>query len=232
MPGAPSSLRFTRRAALGAGVSSLAAAASPIARASAQTPVASFGVPGIAEPAFEFVGRIDQRGGEFTVYGYLTHAAGLDQDELFANDDPADRTEASARLTFHGRAFLTARSILDNLFSVTSDGEIRFYASDTPAGAFTDPDSFAAGTEFAIAGIRIRSVVNVQAPESGIATGTGWFLLTSATPVTIAGQELTLEGIGAPHSIAFTGQGTLEEPIEPRSFIIMSGGIIPGSPTT
>lgn len=229
MPTAPAPLQFTRRAALGAGAASIAAAALPNTRAAAQTPVTSFGLPGIAEPAFEFVGRIDQRGFDFTIYGYLTHAAGLNQIELFANDDPAERTEASARLTFHGRAFLTARSILDNLFSVSSDGEIRFYAADVPTASFADPDSFAAGTEFAIAGIRIRSVVNVQAPQSGIASGTGWFLLTSASPVTIAGQDLILEGVDTPHSVTFTGQGTLEEPAEPRSFIVMSGGIIPGA---
>lgn len=232
MRGTPSPLRFTRRAVLGVGAASLAAAALPtprVAGQSAQTPAASFGLPGIAEPAFEFVGRIDQRGGDFTSYGYLTHAAGLNQDELFTNTDPVDRTEASARLTFHGKTFLTARSILDNLFSVTSDGEIRFYASDTPTSSFGDPDSFAAGTAFAVAGVRFRSVVNVQAPASGIASGTGWFLLTSATPVTIAGQDLTLEGVGTPHSVTFTGQGTLEEPTEPRSYIVMSGGIIPGT---
>ena len=228
MPDAAAPLQFTRRAALGAGAATFAAAL-PVSRAAAQTPVASFGLPGIAEPAFEFVGRIDQRGGDFTIYGYVTHAAGLNQAELFANDDPAERTEGFARVTFHGQAFLTARSILDNLFSVSSDGEIRFDAPDTPAASFTDPDSFAAGTEFAIAGIRIRTVVNVQAPQSGIASGTGWFLLTTATPVTIAGQELVLEGVDVPHLVSLTGQGTLEDPTEPRSFIVMSGGIIPGA---
>src|SRR5687767_4064682 len=69
-----------------------AAAALPAAgvgrgRVSAQDAAGeALGLTGPDLSAIEFVGKIDQRGTDFTFYGFLTHLDGLDEADLFTND--------------------------------------------------------------------------------------------------------------------------------------------------
>jgi len=197
--------------------------------AAAQTPVAGaeeigFAVPG--ESSLEFICRIDQNGADFNIYGYVTHIAGLDDADIFNNDDPANRTEADAKLTLFGPATLAARSILENIFAVTAIGQVRLYVNETGGGRFDRPEAFFAGTQIGTAAVRIRSIVNVQAPQAGIAGGTGTFTITDAQPFTLGSELLVLGGPQNAQSFTFTGQGTLLDPAIPRSFILAAGAIL------
>lgn len=231
----PLANRVSRRSALqGAGAIGAAAAAHRLGlSASAQTPEAAGAVVGVGSPgqsSIEFLGRIDQDGGDFNLYGYLTHVASINDATIFTNDDPANRTEADARLTFFGTARLIARSILENLFAVTANGEIRVYANEKGGGRFDRPESFFSGTQIAAVAVRIRSIINVQAPQAGIAGGTGTFTVIDAQPFSLGGDPLILGGLGAGQALTYTGQGTLLDPAVPKSFILAAGAILPAVP--
>ncbi len=198
--------------------------------AATQTPDAGveeigFAVPG--ESSLEFICRIDQNGGDFNVYGYVTHIAGRNDADIFINDDPVNRTEADARLTMFGSATLTARSILENIFAVTANGQVRLFFNEPGGGRFDRPESFFAGTEFGAAAVRIRNIVNVQAPHTGIAGGTGTFTVIDAQPFTLGSVSLIFGGVQIGQSLTFTGQGNLLDPAIPQSFILAAGAILP-----
>jgi hypothetical protein len=192
--------------------------------AAAQGTPVGLTAPGLA--AFEFVGKIDQTGTNFNAYGYLSHVAGLDEAALFTDDEVAARGEATARLLFAGGASLVARSVLDNLFDVTSVGSLRFALADGGA-SFAAPESFAGGTAIAEAALRIRTLVNVQAPQQGIASGFGELVLEAVTPFGLDGEEYAFGAEGLTLAVALTGQGTLHDPDEPRSTIVMAGYATP-----
>ena len=207
-----------------------AAAASPAAglargRVAAQ---ADEGVVGVAGPdltAIEFVGKIDQKGGEFTFFGFVGHFSGLDDADLFTNDLVAGRNETAARFTLFGTANLTSRAVVDNLFVVTAAGELRFYFNEPGGADFAVPESFISGTQIATATIRIRNVINVQGPERGVADGGGELAFATVEPFTLGERELRLGEVGLVRGLSFTGQGTLLDPDLPRSTIVIAGDL-------
>src|SRR5438128_1554415 len=75
--------------------------------------------------AFELIGQVDQNGEDFAGYGYLTHVAGLPDDQLFTGQGV--HSEASARLTFYGPAKQTARSVISNVIVIDAVGTLQFY---------------------------------------------------------------------------------------------------------
>jgi hypothetical protein len=68
--------------------------------------------------AVEYVGRVDQNGGNFVSYGYLTHISGLTSTLLFS--DILTTTEATARFTYYATATLTSHYVIANVAVVGS----------------------------------------------------------------------------------------------------------------
>jgi hypothetical protein len=172
--------------------------------------------------AFEFVGRIHQLGMDFALNGYVTQMAGLSAEALFSGYDPLARSEADARITLVGSATGSARSILENLFVINAGGTIDFYAGSAGA-SFDDPDSFAAGTIVASASGQVQDIINVQAPQQGIATGYGDISLDTTDPFEIDGQSHVIARTGARFRLSFTGQGALLDPETLEAVILIAG---------
>ena len=87
-------------------VSAILALAAVAEAAGAPTPVA---VGKGGQTAYEFVGQVDQQGGSFTYYGYVTYVRGLEDPELFTIPG-VDQSEATARFTFYASAQMVRAS--------------------------------------------------------------------------------------------------------------------------
>jgi hypothetical protein len=179
--------------------------------------------PGLS--AIEFVGKIDQRGPDFTFYGFVTHLDGLDEADLFTNDLFAGRNATAARFTLFGTATMVSRAVLDNLFVVVAAGELAFHFNEPGGADFSVPESFISGTEVSTATLRIRNVINVQAPQQGLADGTGDLAYATVEPFSLGDRELQLGEVGLVQGLTFTGQGTLLDPDLPRSSLTIAGAI-------
>ncbi len=174
--------------------------------------------------AFEFVGEIDQRGGNFTIYGYLTRIAGLEPADLFTDADPANWSEATARFTFFGAAKLTTRSVVDNrLFVITAEGTVRFYFNPAAGASFGAPESFFSGTAVSEAQIAVRNVLGTVAPDTGVTDGGGGLTLTTVTPFDLDGRRYQIGTPDGTYRVAFSGVGVRLEPTEPRAVLAIAG---------
>ena len=222
--------RTSRRAAL---ATASAGAALLGARVSAQeaTPVTNapgqVGVAEIGTNALEYVGTIEQRGLEFSLVAYVTHLAGVDRAALFTGTDPFARSESDAAITMVGSATATARSILQNLFIINAEGTVDFYAG-TGGNSFDDPGSFSSGSLIGSGSVQIQNIINVQAPQQGIAQGVGDLVLNTAESFTLGGQS----GVFAPGTrlrLSFTGQGMLNDPETLEATILIAGNGVPFS---
>src|SRR5262245_56426774 len=93
-------------------------------RADPERPVvaASIGLASEGHTAVELLGRHDQDGAAFTVYGYLTHVADLPDAALFS--DPLKHNEATARFTFFGHATIEAHHPTDNVIGTAAAGTL------------------------------------------------------------------------------------------------------------
>jgi hypothetical protein len=224
LPGLTRSLtiRTTRRLALGG---SAAAALTGITRASSVAQDEGPGTQvGLGDPggnAFEFVGVIQQVGLDFTLAGYVTNLAGIDNSLLFGNTGRLEHTEQTARLAIAGTAAVVARSILQNIFVLNVEGAIQFSLLE-PGASFEQPESFS-GETVATCAVAIQNVINVQAPQAGIATGAGTLEVESTDPFTLAGQELVIGEPGLRYRITLTGQGQLNDQETPEATILVAG---------
>jgi hypothetical protein len=215
---------LSRRRAMRGLAAALPAAGVAHGRTSAQGET----VVGVAGPdlvGVEFVGKIEQRGSEFTAYVFVTHVQGLDDGDLFATDLPEGRNETAARLTLFGTADLTSRAVVDTLFVITGEGTLRFFFNEPGGADFAVPESFFSGSQVAEATIRIRSTVKVHAPNQGLAEGTGSLAYATVEPFRLAGGAVRLGEVGLIQAIGYTGQGTLLDPDLPRSTIVMAGDL-------
>jgi hypothetical protein len=221
------SIRVSRRLALG-GVAIGALAGNM--RTSAQysdteTPV-GLGAPGAN--VFELVGVIQQLGLDFQLSGYVTTLAGVNSALLFDGADPLGRSEATARLAIVGSASGTARSILQNLFVVNAEGAVQFVLIE-PGASFETAESFSVGTPVATLSVTIQNVINVQAPQTGIATGFGTLEIDSSEPFALNGESLVIGEPGLRYRLTLTGQGILHNPETLEATILVAGnGILAG----
>lgn len=181
--------------------------------------------------ALEFVGKIDQRGGDFTIYGYVTRIAGLEPPDLFSDADPANWNETTARFTLFGAATLTTRSVVDNrLFVITAEGTVRFYFNPAAGASFDAPESFFSGTEVSEAQIAIRNVLGTVAPDTGVTDGGGGLTLTTVTPFDLDGRSYQFGTPNGTYRVAFSGVGVRLEPAEPRAVLAIAGYAVPALP--
>jgi hypothetical protein len=198
---------------------------------SAEQSSGDLGTAPAPENGIELVGRIDQEGPSFEGYGYVTHLSGAEDASLFAGsaeggEPPAvEGSEDAARLTFSLATDLTTRAIHEPVFATASEGSIDFYFNEQPAGDFEDPESFAQGDEVASGTLRVHTIINVFAPNRGIATADGVFEQESATSFDLEGESHQLGHEGLEMRVFMTGQGELLNAELPRSVIDFSGNL-------
>jgi hypothetical protein len=181
------------------------------------------GVPPVGENALEVVGRIDQTALTFNSYGYVTYIAGLPAEAMFSDPNPLNHNEATAHFTFVSTANLTARSVLETIFVLNAAGNTTMYYNGTPKASFKDPKSFAAGTSIASGPERWQSIVNVQAPDTGITTGIGQLTVNTTNPFKIGSQDYVL---GKPKQLfrfTYTGEGKRTDKAAPNSTLLVAG---------
>jgi hypothetical protein len=168
-----------------------------------------------ADDVAEFIGRSDQNGTVITHYGYVTHVPTTEDANLFF--DPADQTEATAKLTYFATTTLNARHVLGNIITTaTLPGALTFFLRASGGATFSDPASFAVGTPVATFTLRYYNVLNVQGTNSG------------GQSIGIASATASGEGSGLRLRITATGEGTLlsNDPANFVSVFLIGGSIV------
>lgn len=181
---------------------------------------------------YEFIGRIDQNGPDFTGYGYLYFIDGLDATDLFSN--PLIGDETTARFTYYATATLSARAVLTDatrgIFALDSVGTISFYYQPTPSATFSNPLSFAGGTQIAVAEMRYQDILNVQGPNRGIAVGGGEFTILSSTPFSIGAESYIFGSPGQIQYVSTFGEGQRTNAVVPISSVLLAGNAVTSRP--
>jgi plastocyanin len=177
--------------------------------------------------ALEYVGRLDQRGTNLTIYGYLTHIAGLDDSQLFTDTDPTNWNEGTARFTFFGSAQITSRAEVGAaVIATTAEGPVKFFLNENGGGTFDVPEGFLSGTQIAEANVRVHDVLSVYAKAKGIANGEAALVWTSDEPFDLGGETFQLGKVDGKHRLTFSGLGTLQDPNEPRATVAIGGSSV------
>lgn len=184
------------------------------------------GVAPATQNSIELVGKIDQAALSFTSYGYLTHVAGIPDNMMFT--DLINHSEATAHFTFVSSATLTARSILNTIFVLNATGTTTIYYNEKPQADFKDPKSFAKGTLIASGTERWQNIVNVQAPDTAIATGIGEFTQTDANPFKLNGQDFVLGSPKQALRFSYMGEGKRTDKTAPNSTFDVAGNATTG----
>ncbi len=181
----------------------------------------------IASENFQFAGRIDQDGAEFTAYGYLYDVEGIAPQELFSDSDPVNGSEETAHFTYHATANLTSRAVVTDavraIFALDSVGEITYYYQDSPAASFDDPDSFAQGTAVTTATISLQDILTVQAPNRGLAEGQGEITVLSTEPFTFDAETVQFGRPNKTYRVSTFGDAVRTEPTIPQSSVLLAG---------
>lgn len=178
--------------------------------------------------AYQFVGRIDQNGTEFTSYGYLYDIQGVPPGDLFS--DPLNASEATAHFTYYATATLSSRAILTDavrgIFAIDSVGEITYYYQETPYATFDDPESFALGTSITTASTQLQDILTVQGPNRGLATANGEFVVLTATPFTLNDETVRFGRSGRVHRISTFGDAVRTDAVIPQSSVLLAGSAV------
>jgi hypothetical protein len=193
----------------------------PTAVLAAAAPV---GFAAHGQNAFELVGRSDQEGATITHYGYLTHVVGLPDQALFSN--PTSRNEASARFTYFSSMALNARNEIGNLISTAAEGTLTIYYQPQAGANLADRGTFARGTPIATYTARYHNILNVQAPNTGIASGVADLIQLTSPQFLFENQRRRL---GAPTlrlRLTATGQGARTQEAPLRSFFFIGGDVV------
>jgi hypothetical protein len=178
--------------------------------------------------AYQFAGHIDQDGAFFTGYGYVYDVEGLSPADLFT--DPFNTSPATAHITYYATATLTSRAVVTDatrsIFALDSEGQITFYFQSTPAADWAYPASFAGGTPIATASVSLQDILNVQAPNRGIAVGNGEFTVESADTFELNGETLQFTRPGLTYRIFTTGEGLRTDAGIPQSSVLLAGNAV------
>jgi hypothetical protein len=190
----------------------------------------SAGISGGGKNAFETVARIDQNGGNFLNYGYMSYISGLSQSALYSSSNPVVHGVGDAYFTFYSTATLTSRDVISSVFTIDSVGVMNVYYQAYPSANFNDPNSFTNGTLIAKFNLRGQNVLNVQGPGKGVASGIVEMEQTLASPFTFGANTLTLGQVGLLLRGNYNGEGTLLDPITPKSFTVEMGNAVVTGP--
>ena len=168
-----------------------------------------------ADNLAEFIGRSDQNGNTITHYGYVTHARGQADADLFF--DPANRTEATAKVTYFATTTLNARHVVGNIITTaTAPGTLTVFLRTSGGATFSNPSSFAVGNQIFTFTVRYHNVLNVQGANP------------QGQQIGIASATAAAEGSGLRLRFTATGQGTLlvNDPANFVSVFLIGGDIV------
>src|SRR3954447_26112939 len=184
------------------------------------------GVAPLLRSATMLVGRIDQNGGNFVAYGFLTLVAGLSDRELFSSrGDPL--SESTAHFTFHATASLVQRSAIDNqVFVLDVVGRLNHYYQASPAANFGDPSSFARGKRIATSELKLQDVLTTIAPNEGIPTLEGPVRQLSAARFRHGGRQVRFGHRNLRTRLFATGRGTRTNPTKPVVRLSIAGSTV------
>ncbi len=171
--------------------------------------------------AMEVVGQSLQDGNLLTSVGYVTHLAGVSDAQLFS--DPAIRDEKHARLVFSDQSTVASRSVLQTLFVLTFRGTTTLRWQAKPSSDFANPASFAAGRAVGTFGTRVHDVINVLAPDSGIATAVEQLTQTRSGLIPLPGRPGRLGRVGVHLRLESTGAASRSSVSPVRSATVFSG---------
>lgn len=173
---------------------------------------------------FEFLGRSEQDGPNVTHFGYLTHLAGVASELLFA--DANAQSEATARFTFVAASTLDSRHEHGGIITTSAPGELKLFLNSSPKGDFGNPASFAGGQAIATFTIRYYNVLNVQAPNQGVAAATVELTQNHDGAFSLGGQRFRLGRPGLRARLSASGQGTRTQPDPLRAFFLVGGSAV------
>jgi hypothetical protein len=174
----------------------------------------------LGDTAFAFLGRTDQHGPTLTHYGYLTHLFGVEDGSLFA--DPILRTEATARFTFFAETTLVSRHELGDIIGTAARGTLTIYFHGAGSD-FNHPPSFARGQAIAVFSVQFHNILNVQAPNQGIASAMADLVQLEADPFTLEGRRSRFGRKGLLERVWSTGQSTRTQVAPPQAFFLLGG---------
>ena len=169
----------------------------------------------------EVVGQSLQDGDSLVSVGYVTHVAGVSDAQLFS--DPAVRDEKHARLVFVDQSAVTSRSVLQTLFILTFRGTTTLHWQSTPSSDFANPASFSTGPTVGVFRTRVHDVVNVLAPNSGIATAVEELGQTRAGIIPLPGRPGRFGRVGVHLRLESTGIASRSSVAPVRSATAFSG---------
>ena len=174
---------------------------------------------------YQFVGRIDQVGTQFTAYGYLYDIQGLSPHEVF--EDPSNPAETTAHFTYYATATLSSRAVLADavrsLFALDSVGEITFYYQATPEANFADPESFTNGAAVTTATVQLQDILTVTAPNRGLANGSGEFKVVTAAQFELGDETVRFGRPGNSWRVSTFGDAVRTDAIIPESSVLLAG---------
>jgi hypothetical protein len=195
------------------------------------------GDDGQGRTSLEFVGRAEQHGAGITIFGYVTHLAGVDDAVLFAAPNAAARNETTARISFFATTTITQNFMVlpppaqPSLFDVDSTGTLTFYFAETPSGrTFDAPSSFAAGTAVATNTLRFQDVVAALVgvdPSRGVVESHGELCQQSVVPFQLGGGVQRLGRRGLLQDVSTHGWTVRTSPNPPQSFTHFGGHASP-----
>ena len=160
--------------------------------------------------AFEFVGRIERRETSVTIYGFLTHVAGLTPEQLFT--DPAAPSAETAYFTFFGAADPLPTVEVEGLVVATALGDLAVYQNERAGASFDAAESFFSGTQVANGTARFQDVVLGNPDERRVVDTFAEYTLTDTPSFPLAdGSEVQF---GTPDTRLFLHGAGLEEPAD------------------
>jgi hypothetical protein len=171
------------------------------------------GVSQRGSSAIEYIGMIEQVGPSFQATGYLTNVEGLQPSALFDGLP----SESTARFTFSASAVIVNHTQVGATVQIGAPGQLSVYFNPTGGASFSDPASFAVGTEIAKLDVRFHNVLSVIAPNLGMSSGTAHGTQTAATAFSLHGTTLRLGHANLVHRFTLFGKGVRTDPATPAS---------------
>lgn len=181
----------------------------------------------ISADNFQFAGRIDQDGLDFTGYGFIYDIEGIAPQELFSDSDAINGSEETAHFTYYATANLTSRAVVTDtergIFALDSVGEITYYYQHSPSADFDDPDSFTEGTAVTTATISLQDILTVQAPNRGLAMSQGEITVLTAETFTFGADTVRFGRPDKTYRVSTTGDAVRTDPLIPQSSVLLAG---------
>jgi hypothetical protein len=105
-------------------------------------------------------------------------------------------------------------------------GTTVYYYNPSGGAHYDDPASFAIGQPIVTATVRSQNILNVQAPNLGVATNFGELVQTGISVFDLDGQTYQIGRVGLMERTFSTGEGTRTNAVIPQSFTILSGNAV------